>query len=438
MPLTQPVPLSQLVRTGSTITIEELESTIPGGKPRRIVLVGPALPRKGGASWEGDSRLVTKWYPGNGAEGTQQNLGPTEAPSDWNGVWNRTRMGRSPSMLVDEQGTEIRIVDPFELYEALDAIRMGGARLRVTWAVFGRRLAGAIGPGTDRPVDRKIVREGRMKRLKIQPETEVDIPWDMSFEWVSRGGRQEKATDVRREEDLVLASNAVAASVIAMDFAVDAKIVSLKSAKRLSASKLTLGQLERLANAPKLLVDNAVRKLRFNVNQFKRVADIARKMALAPVAVENSILDLARNTTAVANQFIHQMGQTPPELLTNRQKVSDLARATKHFARISNGMVASARAGASLEDKLRQVLVAGSNQGTIPVKESSTTRAGDIVGVYVCKQGDTPTRVSSKYYGSPDHGPEILRANRLPTFTPTFRRGQILVIPALVRAARPQ
>lgn len=445
MSLSQPVPLDQLVNTGSTVTIEETTSTIPGGQPRKVVLVGPSLPRKGGAKWGGDLRLITKWYPGNGIEGTQQNLGATELPSEWNGVWNRTRMGRTPAVFYDETGRAIGLVEPFDLFEILDAIRLGGARLRVTWAVSGRRMIGtksnaafASDRGADQAVDRKIVREGRMKSLTITPDTEVDIPWEMNFEWVSRGGRQAKASDVRHDDDLEKATSAVANSINALDYHIDTKIVSIRADKRLAASSFTLGQLETLANAPKKLVDAAMSKLRYNVNQFKRVVNIARTLQSAPTSMANSVLDFARNTTGVANKLVTDLGRTPPELLANRQKVSDLVKAARYFGRISNGMVSTARAGAATEDRLRAFVTAGANQGTISVRESSTTRAGDVVAIHVVRAGETPTSLSSKFYGNPDHGAEILRANRLPTHTPTLRAGSIVVIPALVSAARPQ
>lgn len=430
-------PLSEFAPTlhvGSTITIEELTSTSPGGQPRVVVLVGPALPIKGGAKWGGDTRLVTTWYAGNGTEASQQNLGPVEMPSDFNGEWNRTRMGRAPSSYTDEHGVKSQIVEPMDLYQILDAIRIGGARLRVTWAAVGTRAPGVF--ATSRNVDVRIVREGRMKTFEITPDTEVDIHWTMNFEWVSRGGGQAKVASVRRTDDLSSATTAVQQSIVALDELVDAKLNTLNALKRLSASNFTLGQLEKLAGAPLKLMNDAVAKLRYNVNQFKRVAEVVRKIANTPTALANSAIDFARNTTAIANQFVHELGQTPVELLSNRSKVSDLARAQKHFASVASQMSIVARRGAELDAKLRQPVVAGSNRGTVSVRSSATTRPGDMLAIHLCKEGDTPDRLSARYYGSPDHTDAILRANRLPLHTPTFRRGQIVVIPSLSSASR--
>ncbi len=422
------------LHVGSTITIEELSSVTPGGQPRVLQLVGPALPIKGGAKWGGDTRIVTTWYPGNGIEATQQLLGPVEMPSDFNGEWNRTRMGRAPSLYTDETGAKQNVVEPMDLYQILDSIRMGGARLRVTWSAVGTRAPGVF--AVSRDVDWKIVREGRMKTLEITPDTEVDIHWTMNFEWVSRGGGQDKAASVKRSDDLTAATTAVQQSIAALDELVDAKLASLNSLKRLSASTFTLGQLEKLAGAPLKAMNDAMAKLRYNVNQFKRVVEVVRKIANTPTALANSAIDFARNTTAIANQLVTSFGQTPVELLSNRSKVSDLARAQKHFGTIAGQMTIVARRGAELDSKLRLPLVSGANRGTVSVRSSATTRPGDMLAIHLCKTGDTPGRLSSKYYGSPDHADAILRANRLPLHTPTFHLGQIVVVPALVAATR--
>lgn len=439
MPLSVPVPVSQLANVGSSISIEELESTSPGGQPRRVVLVGGALPFMGQADWSSESTIVTTWYPGNGLEASQQVLGPKEMPSQWSGEWNRTRMGRAPSYYVDETGTLRGLVDPHELWTILDDFRMAGSRLRVTWSVRGRQILGtnlSSATATDKEVDFSIVREGRIKNLKINPDRLTDIKWAMELHWMSRGGRIDKVASVRRDEDLALAATAVSRSIDALGFYTDTKLVSLNKNVRLSASNLTLGQLEAMANAPLKAVNTAMSKLRYNVNQFKRIGNLARKLATTPFAVANSVLDFARNTNAIANQFVDSFGRTPPELLSTKQKVADLARATNYFGQIADGMRNTAKEASALDLRLRQALVAGANRGSLTVKESSTTRAGDLIAIHVCKTGDTPQRVSSKYFGNPDQGEPILRANRLPLHTPSFRPGLILIIPALVNAPR--
>lgn len=393
----------------------------------------------GQADWSGEATIITTWYPGNGVEASQQVLGPKEMPSQWAGEWNRTRMGRAPSYYVDETGTLGGVVDPHELWTILDDFRISGSRLRVTWSVRGREVLGtnlSAASATDKEVDFSIVREGRIKSLKINPDRLTDIKWAMELHWMSRGGRLDKVASVRRDEDLALAATAVSRSIDALGFYTDTKLVSMNKNVRLSAGRLTLGQLEAMANAPLKAVNNAMAKLRYNVNQFKRIGNLSRKLATTPFAVANSVLDFARNTNAIANQFIDAFGRTPPELLSTKQKVSDLTRSTTYFNQIAEGMRNTAKESSALDLRLRQALVAGANRGALTVKESATTRAGDLIAIHICKTGDTPQRVSSKYFGNPDQGEPILRANRLPLHTPTFRGGLILIIPALVNAPR--
>src|SRR5260370_5243879 len=106
------------------------------------------------------------------------------------------------------------------------------------WTVIGKRMAGGsvftlASPG---PVDRSIVREGRLKTLEITPDTEVDIKWSMHFEWVSRGGRQDKVANVRRDDDVAAATASVQASIAALDQNIDSKIRLLNNGIPLAAS----------------------------------------------------------------------------------------------------------------------------------------------------------------------------------------------------------
>ncbi len=120
--------------TGSSLTIEETASAGAGFQPRKITLLGPALPFMG-AEWGFENNVQTTWYPGNAIEATQQNLGPREMPSNWEGEWKRTLMGRLPTRYVDESGQEHKIVSPHVLREVFEdvarAARQGRPQLRI-------------------------------------------------------------------------------------------------------------------------------------------------------------------------------------------------------------------------------------------------------------------------------------------------------------------
>jgi hypothetical protein len=437
MTLGLPVPADQLLNIGSTITIEELTASVPGGKPRRIVLVGGALPFMGQADWGGDTKIVTTWYPGNGTEASQQNLGPQEMPSTWTGEWNRTRMGRAPSFFFDQNGSLQKVIDPHLLWGYLDAIRIAGGRLRVTWAVRGNQLLGSSKTGTNQDVDFAIVREGRIKSLKISPDRLTDFKWSMELHWMSRGGRQDRVADVRRDDNVSLAVTAVSDSINALGDLLAQRTQGIidNLGKHLGqVGHLSLGQLEAIAAAPLKAVNAMMSKLRYNLNQLARIGNLAKKIATTPAAVANNVIDFARDTVSVSHNFLDSMSRTPFELQANKSKVSDLIRSAKYFGQISDQVQTAAKQGSDLDIRMRQALVAGANRGSLSTKD--TPKQGDILAIHVCKESDTPQRVSSQYYGNPDQGEAILRANRMPLYTPTLRPGLIIIIPVLVNAPR--
>jgi nucleoid-associated protein YgaU len=130
------------------------------------------------------------------------------------------------------------------------------------------------------------------------------------------------------------------------------------------------------------------------------------------------------------------MGRQPIEKQTLKNKVSDLGRAAKYFGDIRAEATRVSRQSLQLEGQVRQLVVSGGNRGEISMREASNAKKGDIIAVYVTKAGDTPQSIAKRFYKNPDHNLDILRANRLPWTTPTFRPGTILVIPQLTTAPR--
>ena len=430
-----PVPQDQFANVDSSLTIEELDVTFPGGKLRKLILLGAALPLKGSAKWAADNRLATTWFVGNGLEASQQVLGPTELPTQMSGKWNRTRLGRLPSLFYDETGTREQVVDPKRLWDILDDFRIAAPRLRVTWSANGREVAGA---STDRVVDFSVVREGRIKLLDISPERHCDINWTLEFHWVSRGGRLERVASARSDEDVAKITTSLTDAIDNLDtYTRTAAIVSRNARVLNSASKLSLGRLEALARSPRALVDRSLAKLRYNMGQFRRAADIAKTIVTTSAAIESSVVGFADNTSAVADDLVDSFGRIPYELGANKSRVADTARAQRHFGQIVDEHEKISRAAIDLALRLRRTGVNGGNRGAVLVREGSSSRAGTILDVYACRAGDTPARISMRFYGNADQAKLILDANRLPGHTPTFETGQILVIPSLATSPAP-
>ncbi len=439
---------------GSSLTIEELGPAGPGWQPRKLVLSGSTLPFQG-AEWGIENRIPTTWYSGNFAEASQQVLGPKELPSTWEGEWKRTLMSRTPAIYSDENGGEQRIISPMLLRSTLEAIALAGVRLRVTWTVRGVEAVGSssggevhVGRNPDgsvrrdrvssprtRPVLAQIAREGRVATFRTPITTHADVRWSIEFTWVGRGARSARVQTEREDEAAAAAALALEASVDAtLSLSLDQVYASDKSIRK-SVSKLTLGQLENIAGAPQKAVTAFTRQLQQNVSDFKRVGQIAKKFSSQPLAVTNAVVDFARNTINVANNFTDEMGRRPYELNASKQKVNALLRSAKAFGSMTDAAALNARRAQQLEAAHRAILVSGANRGALTVRESATTRAGDLLAIHICKTGETPQSVSQLYYGNPDQAATILHSNRLPLYTPAFRPGQIVVIPAMANTA---
>lgn len=412
---------NQPAAVASTVTIEELGPSGPGIKPRTVVLQGPSLPFMG-AEWGFENNLITTWYPGNGVEGTQQNLGPRELPSIWEGEWKRTLMGKVPTKYIDEVGQDNKIASPHVLRDVLEDIFRGGVRLRVTWAIDGTIRDGAE-KNPKRAESYKILREGLVKSFKTPFDRHTDIRWTIEFHWVSRGGQSVKVSTAKEKSDVESAANNVKASVNATNLAV--------SNVKKNASALTLGKLEQLAGTPSRLVSNFTNSINQDVDQLNRVGQVLDRIASQPQAIINSVTSVAHHTVSTVNSFGNEMSRIGLEQFSKKTKVSSVLRSKNYFSSVADAAILNARSGFELGQRLRQILVSGANRGTLNVRASSTTRGGDVLAVYITKSGDTPQNVSQKYYKGPDHGIDILRANRMPWFTPVFAPGTIIIIPAL-------
>lgn len=421
----------------TTITIEELTPSGAGLKPRVLTLRGTSLPFQG-ASWSSLLKVTTTWYPGNGDQATQQVIGPQDPPSHWDGEWRRTLLSREPTGYIDESGELHELVEPFDIRRVFEDIQRKGALLRVTMETRGTTLAGDPADRDQRPVNARLVREGRCTSFDTPIARHTDVKWSMAWDWVGRGIKRQPASGARKDPDLAEASADVEAAVDQMKAIVEGQIARSDALVRGSANRFTLGRLESVATQVVNAANQCHRRMLFYVGKFKQVARISQKLVRTPLAVANSTIDFARNTMYVANQYIAEQGRVPPEVASLKGSVADLLRAARYRQRTADAAARTARAAWELDARLRRILATASLRGTLSVRDSATTRAGTILAIRVCKQGDTPQNVSQRYYGTPDHGVDVLRSNRLPWMTPSFYSGQVIVIPSLNAAASPK
>ncbi len=391
---------------GSIVTIEEIT-----GQLRVLELRGPALPKRG-ASYEGEQRLVTTWYPGNPFEATQQVMGDSLAPSDWEGIWTTTRMVGTPSLFYETQGgAPLVITRASTMRDIVEDIAGAGALLRVTWAT---------GDG------RRVLRLGRISTYKFPHDRMDDIGWRVTFVWTSRGTGQARVLSVRNEDvdaslrDLAGTLNDLQGQLQA------AAIVASNPRLPGSASDFTLGDLEALAEEPKLFTASLLRVTTSFSNRVGRLGVLVEDVVQTPDELRGQVLDTVHQISGTMARTQAELGRTAPERLTTRPgHASSLAQAVLFFGRVArlSGRVAGSSGNAEQVVRKRQLAASS--------RTDRLDKAGvqDAVKTYRSKAGDTFASISIKFYGLPDGAATIARANHFPGYQVAPGPGVVLLIP---------
>lgn len=399
----------------------EITITEQGGLKRQVVLRGAGLPKRG-ANWGGGLRAVTTWYPGN-YEATQQVMGPFEAPTQWAGEWNTTRLLRTPCQYTPNGGSPQDVVLAPDLRSLLEDIFRRGSLLLVVWK---NQLNDLTGP-------REITRTGRCTTWDFKYDRIEDIPWSMTFEWTGRGRPQQRVID-----DV---SNGIAsglfqleAATFALALAVDTTKIQ-QSRQRLpkSANRFTLGQAEALLDGPNQLMRDLAQKANLVNNRVKRFGDLVNKIAVTPFEITNQALDVATNLVATCNTFVDKMSSIPPEQMDTQQKLAGLTRAASYYGDGVKQAQYTADQATKARYQIAQNSPAGASgkNGNAAVVRQGVTAQRSPLAVYLVRQGDTLMSISVKFYGGPAGVFDICKSNALPFGTISPPVGRVLVIPQL-------
>jgi len=409
----------------SLVTIEELSSA-GGSTKRTVTLVGPSLPFMG-AEWSGENTLITTWYPGNPDEGTQQNLGPKELPSDWQGAWHRTMMGRCPTMCTTPGQQYQNVVDPSTLRDILESIFRDGRRLRVTWSTTDT----GNGIPNETPISGSIVREGRVKSWKFKHRTIHDIEWNITFEWVSRGVSTPRVSSTRN----TTISKASTSYVSALQKLVDRLNAALNQSVAPSAK--TLGNLESVK--PSWLDDmmstsTKVATLRDGLNG---IVGIGASLPQQPIQLAQMAMAHATDAQSSADATYTRYSAVPAEQMSQNPDAVSVLRAY--------GLI-SPVADAAQQTLIESYVFYRSMRSTVPTQSwslvgrstnaSNPDPASTILAICTVHDGDTPQKLSMRYYKTPDHAADIMRANGLSWHTTSLPKGKHLVIPVIASSTQ--
>jgi hypothetical protein len=428
--------------SSSEILIEELT-----GRKRRLVLRGAGLPKQG-AAWGGKQRLVTTWYPGNAAQGTQQVLGPTESQSAWEGEWNTTRLIRMPCGY-GEDGKSTGVVFADAIREIAEDMFRAGGLLRVTWASNPNREHNTINEigdvGNPDPGTVSVVRLGRAIDWNFAYDRVDDIKWTITWEWTSRGPLQQKVEESRAGSGAAdalkkLSDLGPAATEAAINTA------AFKSTRTIpnSATPFSLNTLLGYADQVKQFTRQWANRLNTLSNRVNTIAGLINTTKNFPFEVANQALDIAQTMVLACNNFADAITRTPPELNATRNRAATVTQAAAYIKGNTDSANSAALTAAQQKQVIqRQVqsrLASGADGKGIPATKTGR-KVLAVAGVstqtqtHVVKSGETLLSISQKYFGVPDGAADIAYINGLPLRTPTLRPGKIIAIPTGIGVA---
>lgn len=386
----------------SSIEILELE-----GKQRRLVLVGGGLPLQG-ASWGGELMLEETWNPGS-AVATQHVLGPMEAPSEWEGEWNTTRLIRRPPTWRDG-AQESTLVLAMDLFRAMDALRTSGQLLRVTWIAKDNQ---------------RIARVGRLQKFVAKIVRSDDMTWSATFNWV---GRVDASIAIVQSDQGLAAARALAQAATDAAARIEAQaFISANARLPGSATTFTLGQLEQLVEAPLQLAKDFAQFGKALTNTVNSLANLMVRARDVPYEIVQQLVDVASEAVGVSNRFTDEMSRESYESWTTMNTFRGLLFAASYYGDGTTGAQILAAAAQEAAIKAQQRKTAARRNGST---STSLTGAGDIEDVVLPREGQTMTSIALNHYKE-DLSYELSRANGLPGNTISPPPGKPLILPSL-------
>ena len=388
----------------STILIQELS-----GEERRIELSGAALPDRG-VEWGIEGRLVTKFYEGS-QEALQQVLGPVLIPTDWKGMWRTPMLVSSPVLYSATKGaTPERVVTAHVIAEIFESFAMAQRLCRVVW--------------TNKTL--KIERIGRMNFYRPTYERADDVGWSINWAWIA------KTLDTQAPLKLRTDTDARAIAKLAIAFDLTAYIAETTPPKRTnknvlnSATPFTIGDLETLAELPKLYADTLINKGKQAASAARRITALLDKAPKQPAEIVDRAVGVARETRVAFTGVVKSIGRLPAELASDDPNVGAVARAFGYTNAIGLSAQQSS-ADASVYEQYARKVLSSLDKNTSPKERAAPA---DILVVHLAKRGDTFATISLRYYGTISLAGTIARANGFKAFELSPTPGTALSIPS--------
>lgn len=391
----------------------KISITEQGGAGRTLELYGPGQPRRG-VAFPVVQRVVTDPVNGNADDSIQQTLGPYDDESTWEGFWRTTQLAAKPALFYP-QGSQKSAPQKIALADSLaflvDDIARAGHLLAMSWSVG----------------DRKVERIGRIVRFEPKYDRPDDVAWTIDWQWVGRGPARQSTTSFRSDQKAALAKS-VSLQLGKLTAEIDAaKIVSANTNLPKSANVFSLGALESFLDAPKALMTafgNVVRQVASRIDDLGKLIEKAEEL---PVDLATQAVDLATTCVETCSSFEIAVTQKGPEAYVafdQSSNVASLLEAASYFGSAQD----EAHTAMQLATEMREAAkkAARPSAGGEGGSQSVTP---DLLAVVIAKSTDTFAGLASHFYGNPDLGSAIARANNLPAYQVKPTTGMLLVIP---------
>jgi hypothetical protein len=361
------------------------------GAKRVLELRGPGLPFRG-ASWGGSMRLNTTWYPGN-AKGSQQVLGATLDPSDFEGMWRRTLLGRAPCIYIGSGG-EVRIVKPETLRDLIEDFKSKGSALDVTWS--------------------GIQRQGRISTATFAHDRVTDIGWKIKFEWFGAGAGTERTVLAARQTSGASDASSLEPTNEELTRYLAVPEASTRAEPRKPGTpNLSISDISNMMDGPQRAMRQFGRNINKAVGKVKSAVDLYNKARGLPYAVAAAGLAACDNVVSQCNQMVDSVSREPAEKRLMNQRASSLVKTASYYGQSTTQAQYLSRNARATRDKLAEQCGQGPNTGGGARGVQSRTQAALANEVKLHRVVDTDTLMglSAKYYQTPDRAGDIARAN---------------------------
>lgn len=420
-----------IVSEPSTLFISELT-----GDRNILQLRGRTLPYRP-LTFEGGMRAEFTWYPGNPVA-TVQMLGADEKTTSINGMWKdkfvRSRNDVGLPVLTGSTGVATfngqRIADVRDLVEIVDAFRMRGQLIELSWDQFKR--------------------QGIFIRFRQTWQRREDVEWEMEFQWINRGEPQTPVAFAPSVPDLDI-SNQISDAVTGLTTIIEAPFALVTTINNeiteiIETIEGAVGSLSDIANkaidatlSPLEAVRSTLAAIQTIKAEAQAILDLTETVPARALRQAASI-ELLVNQVAAGSDVAVTETQTQTEagaITTVSVSSTGAVNALQTTSETQTSAIAEITHEESLEAEVykRDVRAAARNVRSVAAQreqelEAQTVRVPNVI-VFSATADSDLRDVATRFYDNPEEWKSLLIYNNFDSSK--LEAGQIVLVPPLTR-----